>query len=84
MIFMVLIIIMEAIVNYGRSATAAAGQATLLNNCSAALTEKCADITINATLSGACSDTMTAYKDKVATCKSDDSCTCWTEAYAMK
>jgi len=68
----------------GRSASNAASQGSVLSSCSSNIESSCQEITINATLTGACSDTMTTFENKVTTCKTDDSCTCWTEAFAMK
>merc|ERR1711874_467609 len=68
----------------GSSATNAASLASTLSSCSSSITTSCEDITINSTLTGSCSDTMTTFEAKVTTCKTDDSCTCWTEAFAMK
>jgi len=68
----------------GRSATNAASQGSTLSSCSTTIASSCQDITINSTLTGSCSDTMTTFEAKVTTCKTDDSCTCWTEAFAMK
>jgi len=68
----------------GRSASNAASQGSVLSGCSSSIESSCQEITINATLTGACSDTMTTFKNKVTTCKTDDSCTCWTEAFNMK
>jgi len=68
----------------GRSATNAASQGSTLSSCSSTIATSCEDITINSTLTGSCSDTMTTFETKVTTCKTDDSCTCWTEAFAMK
>ena len=45
---------------------------------------RCVDITVNTTLLGDCKTKMEAYQTKIETCKTDDSCTCWTEALAMK
>merc|ERR1711874_270427 len=63
----------------GRSATNAASQGSTLSSCSSTIASSCQDITINSTLTGSCSDTMTTFEAKVTTCKTDDSCTCWTE-----
>jgi len=68
----------------GRSASNAASQGSVLSSCSSTIESSCQEITINATLTGACSDTMTTFENKVTTCKTDDSCSCWTEAFAMK
>jgi len=68
----------------GRSATNAASQGSTLSSCSSTIASSCEEITINSTLTGTCSDTMTTFEAKVTTCKTDDSCTCWTEAFAMK
>jgi len=68
----------------GRSASNAATQGSVLSSCSTNIATSCEDITINSTLSGTCSDTMTIFETKVTACKSSDSCSCWTEAFAMK
>jgi len=68
----------------GRSASNAASQGSVLSSCSSTIESSCQEITINTTLTGACSDTMTTFENKVTTCKTDDSCTCWNEAFAMK
>jgi len=68
----------------GRSASNAASQGSTLSSCSSTIASSCQEITINSTLTGSCSDTMTTFEAKVTTCKTDDSCTCWAEAFAMK
>merc|ERR1712106_341190 len=68
----------------GRSASSAATQGSILSSCSNTIATSCEEITINSTLSGTCSDTMTTFETKVTACKSSDSCSCWTEAFAMK
>merc|ERR1711892_441712 len=66
-----------------RSASQASSAGSTLAACSASITTSCQDITINATLTGSCSATMTAYEKKIAECRSSG-CSCWTEAVAMK
>jgi len=68
----------------GSSATNAASLASTLSSCSSSITTSCEDITINSTLTGSCSDTMSTFEAILTTCKTDDSCTCWNEAFAMK
>merc|ERR1711874_963710 len=68
----------------GSSATNAGSLASTLSSCSSSITASCEDITINSTLTGSCSDTMATFEAMVTTCKTDDSCTCWNEAFAMK
>merc|ERR1712095_196477 len=46
--------------------------------------EACADITIDANVTGDCNTKMEAFQTKVTECKSSDACTCWKEAFAMK
>jgi len=67
-----------------RSASTAAEQGETLSNCSNSIGAACADVTVNTTLLGDCKTKMEAYQSKVTTCKTDDSCTCWTEATNMK
>jgi len=67
-----------------RSASKAASNAEKLSKCSKTIESSCADISINSTLTGSCSQTMTKLEAKVKTCRTDDSCTCWKEASAMK
>jgi len=67
-----------------RSASKAGSNAEKLSKCSKTIESSCADITINSTLTGSCSQTMTQLENKVKTCRTDDSCTCWKEALAMK
>jgi len=59
-------------------------QGEVLKNCSNSIKESCADITIDTTVTGDCDTKMKAFETKVTECKSSDSCTCWTEALAMK
>jgi len=66
-----------------RSASQASSAGSILAACSASITTSCQDITINATLTGSCSATMTAYENKIVECRSSG-CSCWTEAVAMK
>eukprot|EP00092_Neocalanus_flemingeri_P065597 GFUD01079804.1.p1 GENE.GFUD01079804.1~~GFUD01079804.1.p1 ORF type:complete len:350 (+),score=119.04 GFUD01079804.1:69-1118(+) len=67
-----------------RSSANAASTGTTLSGCSATIASSCGEITINSNLTGTCSTTMTTYEAKVTECKADDSCTCWTAAFAMK
>merc|ERR1712106_257450 len=71
-----------------RSASGAASQGSTLSSCSSTIASSCEEITINSTLTGSCSDTMTAFDAKVTECKDkasdSEECTCWTEAVAMK
>jgi len=68
----------------GRSASSAATQGSILSSCSTTIATSCEEITINSTLSGTCSDTMTTFETKVTACRTSDLCSCWTEAFAMK
>merc|ERR1712123_58609 len=68
----------------GRSASSAASQGSILSSCSTTIATSCEEITINSTLSGTCSDTMITFETKVTACRTSDSCSCWTEAFAMK
>jgi len=67
-----------------RSASTAAEKGQTLANCSNSIGAACAEITVNTTLLGDCKTKMEAFQSKVTTCKTDDSCTCWTEATNMK
>jgi len=68
-----------------RTANEAATQGSTLSKCSENIDTSCPDITLNSTLTGACSDTMTSFESKVKTCKeTPNDCTCWKEAFAMK
>jgi len=67
-----------------KSASEAASKGNMLVSCKQDITTSCKEVIVNSTLTGACSDTMEDYKAKVTECKTDDSCTCWTEAFAMK
>jgi len=67
-----------------KSASEAASKGNMLLSCKQDITTSCKDVTINSTLTGSCTVTMEAFEDKVTECKTDDSCTCWTEAFAMK
>jgi len=67
-----------------RSASTAGEQGQTLANCSNSIGAACADVTVNTTLLGDCKTKMEAYQAKITTCKTDDSCTCWTEAINMK
>jgi len=68
----------------GRSASSAGEKGQLLANCTNSIGEACADIAVNTSLLGDCKTTMENFETKITTCKTDDSCTCWTEAVAMK
>merc|ERR1711892_765362 len=68
----------------GRSASSAATQGSILSSCSTTIASSCEEITINSTLTGTCSDTMTTFETKVTACRTSDLCSCWTEAFAMK
>jgi len=67
-----------------RSASTAMVHGQTLANCTHSIGHHCADVTVNATLLGDCKTKMEAFQSKVTTCKTDDSCTCWTEATNMK
>jgi len=67
----------------GRSASSAASQGSILSSCSTTIASSCEEITINSTLSGSCSDTMTTFETKVTACRTSALCSCWTEAFAM-
>jgi len=67
-----------------RAASTAKEKGELLKNCSNSISENCPDITIDSSVSGDCNSKMKEFETKVTTCKSDDSCTCWTDALAMK
>lgn len=67
-----------------RSASTAAEKGQTLANCSNSIGAACADVTVNTTLLGDCKTKMETFQSKVTTCKTDDSCTCWTEATNMK
>jgi len=67
-----------------RSASTAGEQGQTLADCSNSIGAACADVTVNTTLLGDCKTKMEAYQAKITTCKTDDSCTCWTEATDMK
>jgi len=67
-----------------RSASGAASQGSTLSSCSTTIATNCETITINSTLTGTCSDTMTTFEEKITACKSSGTCSCWTEAFAMK
>merc|ERR1712025_1132637 len=51
----------------GRSASSAAGHGSTLSSCSSTISSSCPEITINTTLTGACSDTMDSFESKVTT-----------------
>ena len=65
-------------------AATATEKGEVLKNCSASIAESCADIVIDATVSGDCKTKMETFQTKVDGCKTSDDCTCWTEAFAMK
>jgi len=67
-----------------RSASTAAEKGETLANCSNSIGAACADVTVNTTLLGDCKTKMEEFQAKVTTCRTDDSCTCWTEATNMK
>jgi len=67
-----------------RSASVAGEKGQILANCTNSIGAACADITVNTSLLGDCKTKMEAYQTKITTCKTDDSCTCWTEATNMK
>merc|ERR1711936_844769 len=65
-----------------RSASTAGEKGQTLANCSNSIDSACQDITV--TLLGDCKTMMEDFQTKINTCKTDDSCTCWAEAAAMK
>merc|ERR1719369_736712 len=67
-----------------KSASEAASKGNMLVSCKQDITTSCKEVIVNSPLTGACSDTMEDYKAKVTECKTDDSCNCWTEAFAKK
>lgn len=67
-----------------RSASTAGEKGETLANCSNSIGSACQDITVNTTLLGDCKTKMENFQTKIETCKTDDSCTCWAEAAAMK
>jgi len=67
-----------------RSASTAGEKGQTLANCSNSIGSACQDITVNTTLLGDCKTMMEDFQTKITTCKTDDSCTCWGEAAAMK
>merc|ERR1719228_2250540 len=67
-----------------KSASEAASKGNMLLSCKQDITTSCKEITINSTLTGSCTETMDTFEAKVNECKTDDSCTCWSEAFAMK
>merc|ERR1711971_43811 len=66
------------------SARSASASGATLKNCSTSIEDSCADITIDASVSGDCKTKMETFQTKVDDCKTSDDCTCWTEAFAMK
>lgn len=67
-----------------RSASSVKEKGELLKNCTNSISENCADITIDSSVSGECNTKMKEFETKVAACKSDGSCTCWNEALDLK
>ena len=55
-----------------------------LKNCSASIEDSCADIVIDASVSGDCKAKMETFQTMVDGCKTSDVCSCWTDAFAMK
>jgi len=66
------------------NARSASASGATLKNCSASIEDSCADISIDASVSGDCKTKMETFQTKVDGCKTSDDCTCWTEAFAMK
>jgi len=66
------------------SVTDASSTGMTLQNCSTSIESDCGDISVDESLTGECSDTMTAFETKITECEGSGSCTCWTEAVAMK
>merc|ERR1719477_388145 len=66
-----------------RSVSLASSAGSTLAGCSSTISTSCKEITLNTTLTGSCSSTMTAFESKVSDCRSAG-CSCWTEAVAMK
>jgi len=67
-----------------RQSSSAGEKGQQLKNCSNSISEACADITIDTTVSGDCNTKMKAFETKVNECKGSDSCTCWKDAFGMK
>merc|ERR1711892_1466631 len=67
-----------------RSGPKAASKASILASCSTTISTSCEEISINTTLTGSCSTTMTDFEEKVTACRESKTCTCCTEAVAMK
>jgi len=67
-----------------RQSSTAGEKGQKLKNCTNSIAEACADITIDANVTGDCNTKMEAFQTKVTECKSSDACTCWKEAFAMK
>merc|ERR1712222_123883 len=66
------------------NARSASASGATLKNCSASIEDSCADISIDASVTGDCKTKMETFQTKVDGCKTSDDCTCWTEAFAMK
>merc|ERR1719464_260631 len=66
------------------NARSASASGATLKNCSASIEDSCADISIDASVSGDCKTKMETFQTKVDGCKTSDDCACWIEAFAMK
>merc|ERR1711983_185849 len=64
-----------------RQSSTAGEKGQKLKNCTNSTSEACADITIDANVTGDCNTKMEAFQTKVTECKSSDACTCWKEAF---
>merc|ERR1711892_874889 len=54
----------------------------VLSNCSEIIKEGCSDLTVNETVTGFCTDVLTAFKDDSKTCvtkSGDEACSCWSK-----
>ena len=67
-----------------RQSSAAGEKGQKLKNCTNSIAEACADITLDANVTGDCNTKMEAFQTKVTECKTADACTCWKEAFVMK
>ena len=67
-----------------RQSSTAGEKGQKLKNCTNSIAEACADITIDANVTGDCNTKMETFQTKVTECKGSDACTCWKEAFAMK
>jgi len=67
-----------------RSASTAGEKGQILSNCSNTIASACTDITVNITLLGSCQTMMESFQTLVTSCKTNDSCTCWSQAAGMK